>query len=100
MYVCLYISIYVYMYACMHACMHMYVCMHVNMYMRSVSMYVYMCVYVFACVCFNDYRVAKMHRMPKDRVGYFSNERRFSVESSLQRISSNFFLGGNEPVGR
>jgi len=25
-------------------------------------------------------------------VGYFSNERGFSVESSLQRISSNFFV--------
>jgi len=34
----------------------------------------------------------KYPTLPKGGVGYFSNECRFSVESSLQHISSNFWL--------
>jgi len=37
-------------------------------------------------------RESKVDTPTKDRVGYFSNGRRFSVESSLEGLSSSLFV--------
>jgi len=42
---------------------------------------------------------SRVQVQPEGGVGYFSNERGFSVESSLQRISSIFFLQTKRFVG-